>query len=79
MGVDQVDPLPAEQAAEAPGEPPIDPGPPAQHLDTKALVAELPAEGAQLVEADEQEPELAPEPPGQPGREHFGPAHAKPV
>jgi hypothetical protein len=79
VGVDQIDPLAAQQAAEAEGEAPVDARPAAEHVHAEALVAQLPAEGPQFVEADEREPEPGPELPGQPGREDLGPADVEAV
>src|SRR4051794_38231893 len=79
MRVQHVDPLAAGDRGESPGAPPVQAGPPIQHLDREAVLAQLPPQAAQLVQTDEEEPIIPVQLPGQPGRQDLGPPYLKTV
>lgn len=79
MGVDEIDALAAEQRRQAQAAAPVQPGPPADHLDGKPFVAQFKAEGADLVQAGEDEATAVAKAAADPRRQDFGAADVQGV
>ena len=77
MGVDHVDALAPQRRRQPPHGPPVDARPLPQRVDREPVGVQPRAQDARLVEAEEDEPEPARQPPRDPRRQDLGAAHAQ--